>query len=107
MQILGKVIVVIPPLTEQDAILTEWQSESKGIAKAERGVRHEISLLREYRTRLVADVVTGKVDVRAAAATLFDEADEPNAFDDNQADADRGEETTDGDLDATPEEAEA
>jgi len=27
-------------------------------------------LLREYRTRLVADVVTGKLDVRAAAAKL-------------------------------------
>jgi len=30
----------------------------------------ELSLLREYRTRLVADVVTGKVDVRHAARQL-------------------------------------
>lgn len=30
----------------------------------------EIALLREYRTRLTADVVTGKLDVRAAAAQL-------------------------------------
>ena len=30
----------------------------------------EISLLREYRTRLIADVVTGKLDVREAAAGL-------------------------------------
>jgi len=29
-----------------------------------------ISLLREYRTRLIADVVTGKVDVREASARL-------------------------------------
>ena len=35
-------------------------------------LEHEISLLREYRTRLVADVVTGKLDVRAAAAELPD-----------------------------------
>ena len=34
----------------------------------------EIELLREYRTRLVADVVTGKLDVREAAARLPDEA---------------------------------
>ena len=40
------------------------------IARLER----EITLLREYRTRLVADVVTGKLDVRAAAASLPDEA---------------------------------
>ena len=29
-----------------------------------------IELLREYRTRLIADVVTGKLDVRETAATL-------------------------------------
>ena len=34
----------------------------------------EISLLREYRTRLIADVVTGKLDVREAAVRLPDEA---------------------------------
>ena len=33
-------------------------------------------MLREYRTRLIADVVTGKLDVRAAAARLPEEADD-------------------------------
>lgn len=37
-------------------------------------VGHEIELLREYRTRLVADVVTGKLDVRDAAAQLPEES---------------------------------
>jgi type I restriction enzyme S subunit len=37
-------------------------------------LEREIQLLREYRTRLVADVVTGKLDVRAAAARLPEEA---------------------------------
>jgi type I restriction enzyme S subunit len=32
--------------------------------------KREIELLNEYRTRLIADVVTGKLDVREAAATL-------------------------------------
>ncbi len=32
----------------------------------------EIELLREYRTRLIVDVVTGKLDVRDAAAELTD-----------------------------------
>ncbi|MCZ7637667.1 MAG: hypothetical protein M5U12_17500 [Verrucomicrobia bacterium] len=36
---------------------------------------HEISLLREYRTRLIADVVTGKLDVGEAARGLPDTAD--------------------------------
>ena len=39
------------------------------IARAHR----QIELLQEYRTRLIADVVTGKLDVRDAAAQLPDE----------------------------------
>ncbi len=42
----------------------------------------EIELLREYRTRLVADVVTGKLDVREAALRLPDEAP-PDATEDD------------------------
>jgi hypothetical protein len=38
-----------------------------------RTIEREIDLLREYRTRLVADVVTGKLDVREAAARLPEE----------------------------------
>jgi type I restriction enzyme S subunit len=38
------------------------------IARTER----EISLMQEYRTRLTADIVTGKLDVREAAANLPD-----------------------------------
>ena len=36
----------------------------------------KIELLQEYRTRLIADVVTGKLDVREAAARLPDEPDD-------------------------------
>jgi type I restriction enzyme S subunit len=36
-------------------------------------------LFREYRTRLISDVVTGKLDVREAAARLPVEVDEPDA----------------------------
>ena len=38
--------------------------------------RRQIELVEEYRTRLIADVVTGKLDVREAAARLPDEADD-------------------------------
>lgn len=43
--------------------------------------------LREFRTRLIADVVTGKLDVRAAAANLPETA-EPEAIDDLTEDDD-------------------
>ena len=37
----------------------------------------EIDLLKEYRTRLTADVVTGKLDVREAARNLPNEPSDP------------------------------
>ena len=41
----------------------------------------EIALLREYRTRLTADVVTGKLDVRTAAESLQEQSDESDQSD--------------------------
>ena len=38
--------------------------------------RRQTELLEEYRTRLIADVVTGKLDVREAAAGLAGEGDD-------------------------------
>ena len=38
---------------------------------AEAVTQRQIELLREYRTRLIADVVTGKLAVREAAARLL------------------------------------
>jgi type I restriction enzyme S subunit len=59
-------------------------------------LEREIDLLREYRTRLVADVVTGKLDVREAAARLTDEAPPDTPEDD----ADLGDETGAADEEA-------
>ena len=44
-----------------------------GIDAAISRARRQIELLREYRTRLIADVVTGKLDVRQTTANLPDE----------------------------------
>jgi hypothetical protein len=54
-------------------------------------LEREIDLLREYRTRLVADVVTGKLDVREAAARLPEDA----ALDNGDSEADLDPELTD------------
>ena len=37
--------------------------------------RRQIELVQEYRTKLIADVVTGKLDVREAAAQMVEEVD--------------------------------
>ncbi len=63
----------LPPLDEQDKILAWTATDTKKLGIAVEQARQEIELLREYRTRLIADVVTGKLDVREAAAQLPDE----------------------------------
>lgn len=58
----------VPPVAEQHAIMDRLNIDLSGINTAISRLDREIDFLREYRTRLVADVVTGKLDVRAAAA---------------------------------------
>ena len=65
---------VLLPVEEQLAICRFIQQETGSLNFAISRLEREIELLREYRTRLVADVVTGKLDVREAAARLPDEA---------------------------------
>ena len=59
-----------PPSEEQAVIATYIERQTVDIDVAIDRARRQIVLLREYRTRLIADVVTGKVDVREAAAGL-------------------------------------
>ena len=68
----GGQVVVTPPLTEQTAIVAHLDKLTSDIDAAIAHTRREIELLEEYRTRLIADVVTGKLDVREAAANLPD-----------------------------------
>ena len=75
----------MPPLAEQRDIVEMIVVATKNIDDAVRRAQAEISLLREYRTRLVADVVTGKLDVREAAASLPDDSDEPGVLNDANA----------------------
>ena len=94
-----------PPFEEQAAIVSFLDRATADLDAATTSAQREISLLREYHTRFIADVVTGKLDVRAAAAGLPDEVKEPEPFDETSALID-GEEEPSDDLDAVPEEAE-
>ena len=60
----------IPSLSEQTAIDRYLDENSANIETAITSMRRQIELFQEYRTRLVSDVVTGKLDVREAAANL-------------------------------------
>lgn len=63
------------PRKEQDEIVAFIERETQSLNNAMSRTEREIALLREYRTRLIADVVTGKLDVRETAAKL--PAEEP------------------------------
>jgi type I restriction enzyme S subunit len=65
--------VPLPPLVEQKNIVSSLEVENSGLDTTISRLEREIELLREYRTRLVSDVVSGKLDVREAAAQLPDE----------------------------------
>ena len=77
-----------PPIEEQCAIAVQIDERLAEFEKSTCAIHEEIELLREYRTRLVADIVTGKLDVRDAAVRLPDDAvldldaDSPDEADD-------------------------
>ena len=62
--------LVIPPLDEQLAIIDFINKETALLENALDQARSELSLIRDFRKRLIADVVTGKLDVREAARML-------------------------------------
>jgi type I restriction enzyme S subunit len=62
--------IAVPPLKEQDAIVEWMVRETQHLTTALTRLEGETELLREFRTRLVADVVTGQWDVRALAERL-------------------------------------
>lgn len=92
----------VPPVCERRSIIEHIRNAKSETDRLSEHAQREIIILREYRTRLIADVVTGKLDVREAAAGLpsgtghIDEADV-------LADAD---EETSASIDAVPEGAE-
>ena len=73
--------VALPPPSEQGAISEYLDKATAAIDAAIARARRQIELIHEYRTRLIADVVTGKLDVREAAEQLPDETDEEEPYD--------------------------
>ena len=69
----GRIHIALPSKEEQSAILRALRKETASLGAAVSRARRQIKLMEEYRTRLIADVVTGKLDVREASAQLPDE----------------------------------
>ncbi|KUK62046.1 MAG: Type I restriction-modification system, S subunit [Synergistales bacterium 57_84] len=77
-------LIPTPPLNEQNQIADYIDRQISKILSIVPSINTSIKFLREYRTRLIADVVTGKVDVRhiplpdeSNIETIFGEDVEP------------------------------
>jgi type I restriction enzyme S subunit len=62
-----KIPLCLPPLREQGKIMEQVKGSTGSLDRGIDRASTEIALIREYRTRLIADVVTGKLDVRHLA----------------------------------------
>jgi type I restriction enzyme S subunit len=67
---------VIPPDDEQLALVGFIEAETRSLDAALDRAAREVALLREYRTRLTTDIVTGKLDARAAVKLLRSDGEE-------------------------------
>ena len=86
-----RIKLLCPPPKEQRAIVEFVSEESTRVRRSIDLMKSQLSYLCEYHTRLIADVVTGRLDVREAAAAL-PEVDPLPAEDDldDAGDPDRG-----------------
>ena len=61
----------IPTSDEQNEIVSYVREQHSAIDQAITRTQRQIDLMQEYRTRLIADVVTGKLDVRGVEVPSF------------------------------------
>lgn len=85
-----RLIVAIPPLDEQKNILNEINGIEVPINDVIAKYQKIILCLEELKTKLISDVVTGKIDVRDVVIPDYEYVDEEV----DTADADDGEENT-------------
>lgn len=102
---LAKMRIGLPPPAERVRIVEYVCSIETSFNTAISSCEKQIGLMQEFRCRLVADVVTGKLDIRSAAVRFPDDLDEAGAYAEELLEED--ESISEAELDAEPEEIEA
>jgi type I restriction enzyme S subunit len=82
-----KIPLICPPYEEQEKIAAFVKGETQQLDQTIIRAQRQIDLIREYRTRLVADMVTGKLDVRGVSLPDLDEAGDMGDLDELEEDA--------------------
>ncbi|WP_276620926.1 restriction endonuclease subunit S [Syntrophomonas wolfei] len=86
--------IPIPPKNEQEAIAAYLDDKCAAIDRLISKLTDEINLVLEYRTRIISDAVTGKIDLREAVVPDYEEEDELMST------YEEGDEIEEGDIDA-------
>ena len=69
---LMSISISVPSKAEQDKVIEDTVAATSNLTQGIEHARRQVKLMEEYRTSLIADVVTGKLDVRKATAELPD-----------------------------------
>ena len=95
--VLANEFIPVPPVSEQQAICRWITDECHPLDDAITRTEEEIKLIREYRDRLIADVVTGQMDVRGWQPGPEDVVSDDDLAALGDDEAEPVEETADGD----------
>lgn len=77
-------MVPVPPKGEQEAIIKVIHEQSGKYDVIIKQAKDEINLLREYKNRLISDVVTGKIDIRDIRLPQFEDSSKVEVFADQE-----------------------
>ena len=83
---LGNTIITLPREADQNKVVSRINEIIDQVKKAIAVLTDEISVLREYRVRLISDTVTGKIDVRSIEIPEYEFVDEDTDADNEDGD---------------------
>lgn len=93
------------PLEEQIRIVHFIQEHLEPLFATGERAGKEVAFIREFRKRLIADAVTGKLDVTEAVTRLRDEVGELDALEEATTSVENDEDGVETEVEATPQEA--
>jgi type I restriction enzyme S subunit len=76
--------IPVPPFEEQEAIADYLKKKCKEIDDLSLKLRKEISLVEEYKTRIISDAVTGKIDLRDIEVPNYEAVEDESATADDE-----------------------
>lgn len=101
---LKTIYISVPPFQEQVEIVNYIETESQRINTTITKIEKEIALVEEYKTALIAEAVTGKIDVRGyevpeiSEEETYEEIEDPDSYRDSMAAEDAAEYENESDL---------